>query len=70
MLSPIWIRTVRHLDGIEKIQRPKSKNIHNNKAVFENPKAYQNSKYTFSQIFNFLIFEQSRLIFEQPRVNI
>ena len=31
MSGLIWIQTVRHPDGIEKIQHPKSKIWHNNK---------------------------------------
>ena len=49
MLGLIWILTGWHLDGIEKIQHPKSKIWHNNKvwrnnkSNIENPNANENT---------------------------
>ena len=64
MLGQIWIQTFWHPDGIGKIQHPKSKIWHNNKvwrnkrAIFENPKADQNTLFR-----KYVIFEPPRLYF-------
>ena len=68
MSGLIWIKYVRHPDGIEKIQHPKSRIWHNNKvwrknisnigAILENPKAGQNMLFRI-----YVIFEPPRLYF-------
>ena len=63
MLGQIWIQTVWHPDCIKKIQHPKSKIWHNNKhrgivkAIFETPKADQNTLFR-----KYVIFEPPRLL--------
>ena len=56
MSGLIWIQTVLHPDGIEKIQHQKNKIWHNNKVwrnnkMFENPKADQNTLFCKYEIF-------------------